>query len=412
MKAIRFLAFVTAAGACSLVPCASGQSSFARIHDFQGESPIGLTAHGGVLYGSSYDGHCGTVFQLQPPAGGSVESAGAWTESVLYTFTGINGDACGPLTPLAVGPLGVIYGTSIAGGGIILGGTVFELEPPTSPDAAWTEKVLHSFSGPDGTTPFTGVVRGLDGALYGTASGGGTYDSGCVFRLDPPAAPGGAWIETVLYDFPQGYAAGAVPVSLTLGDRGVLYGATELGGRSRIGAGTVFQLSPPTTPGGSWTETVLHSFTGFADGSTPYWPAVGSDGTIYGTTFGTTLIGGYEGPYGFGTVFQLLPQAEPGGTWAKTTLHQFGWGRGFGPDSPLILRNGNIFGTVSLPAGGAVFELQPPSTPGGAWNRIILHLFTNGQTPYGALVMDESGALYGSTKTFPQPSGTVYRIKP
>ncbi len=301
----------------------------------------------------------------------------------------------------------------IGGGGPTLSGTVFELTPPLSPGAVWTERLLLSFSNLEGTTPFTGVVRGPDGALYGTTSGGGTYDSGLVFKLQPPAAPGGAWTETVLYEFPGGLAlAGAGPVSLTLADNGVLYGTTEFGGTAQTSSGTLFELSPPSTSGGPWTEAVLHSFRGFSDGSTPYWPAVGSDGTVYGTTFGTTWVGTYIGPLGVGTVFQLLPPAQPGGEWLKTTLHQFGWGRMFGPDSPLILRNGNIYGTTSSPEGGALFELQPPSTPGGDWNTIILHLFTNGETPYGSLAMDDSGAIFGTTMTVGHPSGTAYKVVP
>ena len=87
-------------------------------------------------------------------------------------------------------------------------------------------------------------------------------------------------------------------------------------------------------------------------------------------------------------------------------------GQKFGPDSPLILRNGNIYGTTSSPEGGALFELQPPSTPGGDWNTIILHLFTNGETPYGSLAMDDSGAIFGTTMTVGHPSGTAYKVVP
>jgi hypothetical protein len=334
---------------------------------------------------------------------------------VLYSFTGVNGDACEPLAGPAVGADGALYGATYAGGAYLYG-TVFELQPPPVPGGAWTEKILYTFTGgSDGGSPFGGVVIGPDGALYGTTTDG-AYLSGSVFRLQPPATPGGTWTETVLYNFPYGSSAnGDIPVSLTIGDRGVLYGTTILGGSAEASAGTIFQLTPPDTPGGAWVETVLYSFQGGDDGSTPWWPVtVTSDGSVYGTTFGTTWIGPYTGPYGVGTVFALTPPAAPGGTWTKTTLHQFGGGDLWGPDSPVKVRGGNVYGTTPWPGGGLVFELQPPASPGGPWTKTILHEFKDGESPRGGFVMDESGAIYGVTSRWSNPTlaGTVYTIKP
>jgi hypothetical protein len=99
-----------------------------------------------------------------------------------------------------------------------------------------------------------------------------------------------------------------------------------------------------------------------------------------------------------GTVFKLTPPASPGGDWTKTILHQFGQGELHGPSSPVILHNGNIYGTTTSPNGGFAFELQPPASPGGGWTANFLHEFTGGEMPGGALAMDGIGALYGATQ--------------
>ena len=87
-----------------------------------------------------------------------------------------------------------------------------------------------------------GVTLGANGALYGTTTAGGISNAGTVYSLTPPAAPGGAWTETVLWSF-MGGADGADPVAgLAIGENGVLYGTTSSGGVSN--AGTVFALKP------------------------------------------------------------------------------------------------------------------------------------------------------------------------
>jgi uncharacterized repeat protein (TIGR03803 family) len=88
---------------------------------------------------------------------------------------------------------------------------------------------------------------------------------------------------------------------VAIGDGGVLYGTTEAGGTAS--SGTVFSLTPPATPGGVWTETVLHSFIGGrTDGEGPR-GRLTVDGT--GLLYGTTYNGGAD--YQPGTVFSLTP---------------------------------------------------------------------------------------------------------
>jgi hypothetical protein len=204
---------------------------------------------------------------------------------------------------------------------------VYELTPPATQGGAWAETTIHTFTGPpsDGGGSEAALAEGPDGVLYGTTYYGGSgtpcdfspylSGSGCgtVFQLTPPTAPGGAWTESVIYNFTGLNGDGGYPSSsVVVGKNGVLYGTTQYGGGSTSaspcssagvsGCGTAFQLTPPSAPGGAWTETILHSFTGQdGDGSTPLAGlALSSTGVLYGTTSA-------GGTAGNGTVFAIVP---------------------------------------------------------------------------------------------------------
>jgi uncharacterized repeat protein (TIGR03803 family) len=261
----------------------------------------------GTLYGASNLGGgnptgcyaslgCGALFEVAPPSA----PGGAWMAAVLHNFTG-GSDGGSPSASPIIGPKGELYGTTWYGGTSNLG-TVYELTPPASPGGAWTETVLHAFTGlnGDGASPWAGLVIGKNGQLYGTTVAGGTSNNGTVFELTPPASPGGAWLETVLYSFAGG-SDGAYPqADVVIGKDGVLYGTTLEGG-TPCGCGTVFALKPPASQGAAWTERVLYSFTDSSDGGYPWASLViGKNGALYGTT-------STSGPSGYGTWFQLTP---------------------------------------------------------------------------------------------------------
>ncbi|HEY6765256.1 MAG TPA: choice-of-anchor tandem repeat GloVer-containing protein [Candidatus Sulfotelmatobacter sp.] len=210
------------------------------------------------------------------------------------------------MAPVVIGSGGVLYGTTARsnnGQGL---GTVFSLTPPATQGGSWTETILHEFSGPpgDGEFPLAGLLIGKGGALYSTTFSGGNGTGGCcgtVFSLTAPISQGGSWTESILHNFTGSGGDGDFPVDLVLGGGGVLYGTTELGGTS--GQGTVFSLKPPASHTGSWTETVLYSFTGTSgDGSSPQAGLV-IDGT--GLLYGTTVHGGSSSNDGI--VFSLTP---------------------------------------------------------------------------------------------------------
>jgi hypothetical protein len=150
---------------------------------------------------------------------------------------------------------------------------------------ATTEKLVYTFLGsPDGVIPAGGLVADATGNLYGTTEYGGfeNFCCGTVFELSPPATSGGAWTETILHTF--GSNEGSFPTGTLIFDKaGNLYGTT-FGDAGTSYGGSVFELSPPTTPGGAWTETLLHIFNG-SDGDRPSGKlAIDAQGNIYGTT--------------------------------------------------------------------------------------------------------------------------------
>jgi uncharacterized repeat protein (TIGR03803 family) len=253
----------------------------------------------------------------------------------LYPQSGLVFDAAGNLysTTSDEGPLG--------------DGSAFEL---TFNGSGWTETTIHAFDGPDGSTLKPTSILDASGNLYGTAQTGGTYGAGTVWELTPQVD--GSWTETTLYSFTGG-RDGANPVmqsGLISDSAGNLYGATQNGGAH--GDGTVFELSP--LAGGTWGETVLHSFRG-RDGSGPQ---AGLIFDVAGNLYGETFYGGADND---GVVFKLTPGAS--GSWSETVLHSFHGGDGSNPRFGLVLDAvGNLYGTTYAGGhygDGTVFEITP-----------------------------------------------------
>lgn len=377
-----------------------------------------LVGQNGTLYGTAggggSDGY-GVVFSLTPPA----QAGLPWTETILDNF-GPSNWAQGETPNSLMAYHGVLYGTTAYAGNSGQG-TAFSLTPPATPSGAWSVAVLHSFGGAsDGASPGGPLLVGKGGVLYGTTLGGGTGScsflpgAGCgtVFSLKPPASPGSSWSETVLHSFQPSGADGIGPnagLVFGLGDR--LYGTTHDGGIS--GVGTVFSLTPPTIPGGKWTETILYNFTGGSDGLDPASGLViGRGGVLYGTT----NLGGSSGS---GTVFSLTPPLAGRGNWTLATLYSFPGGTGGDlPAATLLLaKNRVLVGTTTgvFSGSGTVFALKPPATEGAPWMEITLHSFSgsDGASPAAGLVFGSGGILYGTTAAGGTAgSGTVFSLVP
>ena len=119
---------------------------------------------------------------LIPPA----TAGDAWTERTLWIFGSVAGDGESPNQVIAHN--GALFGTTI-GGGASRGGTVFQLTPPATSGASWTETILHAFTfgsgSTDGNSPNSGVIVGPGGALYGTTLNGGAGGDGAAYSVTP-----------------------------------------------------------------------------------------------------------------------------------------------------------------------------------------------------------------------------------
>jgi uncharacterized repeat protein (TIGR03803 family) len=230
----------------------------------------------GNLFGTATEGGAhnhGLVYRL-------TRHANSWTETVLHDFT-CHADGCDSQSSLVLDSAGNVYGeATYSSPGF---GLAFEISPAAG--GRWKYVVLHKFlGGADGADPLGPLTFDANGNLYGTtARGGGTsscFGAGCgtVFELSPNSS--GGWAETILHSF-TGEPDGDDPVSGVITDAGNFYGVTYQGGAANLGA--VFKLSPE----GTWTESILHSFSGPpSDGENPDFGAlvIDGDGNLYGTT--------------------------------------------------------------------------------------------------------------------------------
>jgi hypothetical protein len=364
-----------------LTPQANGQWKETVLYTFTGGtdgcSPSSnlIFDAAGNLYGTTsgyedgYDGcNNGTVFELLPGAND------AWTFKLLYGFEDYGATPGG----LVLDKAGNLYGPTLLGGSSGWG-SVFELSPRSN--GTWVETVLYSFDNTDGSFPVGSLIFDKAGNLYGITAQGGTgncnhYGCGVVFELS--REKNGQWTQTVLYNFND--ADGANPAAGLIADaNGNLYGTTESGGfaggeclggglpvRSVPGScGLVFEMAKGAN--GTWTETVLHYFSGnHGDGNYPAgtltFDAVGN---LYGTTeLGGVVSGSDCEKYGCGTVFELSPGVNGG--WTETVVHRFGLVYGADgefPEAGVILdKAGNLYGDT-VNGGtydvGTVFEITP-----------------------------------------------------
>jgi len=249
-----------------------------------------------------------------------------------------------------------------------------------------SEQVIYTLTGgADGSGP-TGLVEDEAGNLYGTAFSGGSEQAGTVFELSPPTEPGGTWTETTHYTFLYSQIQNGVgPAAGMVRDgSGNLYGTTWLGGSGA--GGVVFKLSPPGQPGGTWTYSVLYDFSAPNDGSSPEAPlTMDAAGNLYGTT----VSGGNGGcAGGCGIVFKLARPTHPGGTWTETILYSFPGtfpGNGGTAGGVTLDANGVVYGTTVIFGGGGqgtVFRLTPPKSPHGHWTHQVLYAFAGGTDGY------------------------------
>src|SRR5580704_12276134 len=219
--------------------------------------------------------------------------------------------------------------------------------------------------------------------------GGGALILAALSAMQPASAQ-----FSTIYTFTGG-ADGGTPFANLLLNTGILYGTTSGGGAHN--AGTIFQVDTI-----SHEETVMHSFAGApTDGAAPFGGLIqDSAGNFYGTTYG-------GGAALLGTVFKLNTEDT------LTLLHSFTGppAEGSGPAGTLVMNKaGTMFGTTysggDTSGYGTVFQI----TTGGTY-KTGQSFAPDGALPRAGLLL-VSGDLYGTTYGGGAYlyGGTVYQV--
>jgi uncharacterized repeat protein (TIGR03803 family) len=357
----------------------------------------------------------------------------AWTDTVLYNFGSSPTDGNFSYGVPINDPYGNLYGTTMLGGsngwGAVYvlcapGVTGTDVSPCTTGLTSWTEYVLYSFRGsgfldgaqPDGTLVFNSQIAGRNLTLYGTTTiggsntcGKGNFGCGTVYELCAPSNAGGCggfntWTETVLHRF-TGSPDGKGPYAGLITDGlSNLYGTTGAGGNA-CNCGTVFKLraNPPL-----WTfpETVMHRFTGGpGDGSGPESVLCCNTNGAIQYFYGTTSVGGSNND---GVVFRIRNI----GVFPEAILWNFcswtGCTDGQNAVAGVKLLGGNVYGMTISGGAHGVGEVYELTSPFNALSMNVLYSFTgssnggpssDGSFPISDVIFDGSNNLYGTTQT-------------
>jgi uncharacterized repeat protein (TIGR03803 family) len=358
------------------------------VYAFPGIAGGQFPYNGGIILGPDGRLYSTTEYGGSHGAGVLYQLDGNGHERVLYTFDLMTANGYGQPTGNVIrDSAGNFYGTTFIGQADVGYGFGVVYKVNTSGCAT----LLHNFTnGADGGNPYGGVILDAKGNVYGTASGGGASGDGVVFGIDTSGK------ETVLYSFTGGTDGGFPFGSLISDSAGNFYGTTNGGGAA--GAGVVFKLDR------SGNETVLYSFTGGADGGFPLAGLIrDSAGNFYGTTNG-------GGASSAGVVFKLDTSGN------ETVLHTFTGGADGGFPLWVVLARdsgGDLYGTTA--GGGAanegvVFKIDKSG------NESVLHSFTGGAdggNPYTGVILGPEKQLYGVTSSGGKANvGVVFEIKP
>jgi uncharacterized repeat protein (TIGR03803 family) len=338
--------------------------------------------------------------------------AQAQTLTTLYSFCSQTNcaDGDGSTAPLVQGTDGNLYGETAYGGGSVgnnacgsIGcGTIFKITPQGTLTTVYTFCLSGSSPCPDGGGPEGGLVLATDGNFYGVTAGGGANDRGTVFKI----TPAGKLTTLHTFDYTDGWVGQGS--GLIQAANGNFYGTTFYGGAN--GEGTVFEITA------SGTFTSLYSFptdTQCAFCTGPNGLTQGSDGNIYGTTWGGGVTHNCNAGSTSGTFFKLTPAGT------LTTLAVFCRLTGFKPNSTLVqAANGNFYSTTGLGGistqadQGTVYEMTPNGSITSLYSFCLQTDCPDGKTPIG-LAMGTDGNFYGTTELANADyKGTIYEITP
>ncbi len=338
-----------------------------------------IPAADGNLYGVSMDGGLGV--QYTGMGNGSlysvaIDPATRQGSTTLLHSLGVYEDGANSQCSPVLGADGNLYGVTFSGG-ILNQGVFYQ----TSPTGGY--QILHVFSqyAQEGQNP-TGVIQGPDGNFYGTCATGGQYGAGTVWMMD------GSGNLTVLYSF-SGSDGSSPNGRLLVGADGSLYGTTVSGGAA--GFGTVFTL---TMNGSGFTD--LHDFDPAIgnDGASPYAGLVqDASGTLYGAASS-------RGANGCGAFFKL----NTDGT-GYALLHSLTSAEGSNPYGSPILVGSALYAVCKSGANGYGSLVSVDTASGTAGVVRAFNYVTDGGYPQGDLSLGPDGSFYGTNSDGGHSSG-------
>jgi hypothetical protein len=323
-----------------LIPGAGGTSpQYSNIYLFTGGADGGnptakpTVTNAGIVYGynSGISGGGGIVFALSPPA----QQGQPWTFVTIYNFASRGGSL-----PYSGYPL-LYRDKSLYGLAGTNANAVFQLSPPAKGGTDWTETTLYTFK--PGETVL-GLVS--DGALgfFAITAPTQTYQGGRVVSLNPPANGHGKWTQTTIASFHSSKTFDS-PNGLIAAPTGNLY--------LIFGKG-IYELTPPQSGSTKWPVSKIATLK--AAGYGPSTIETGWHGSLIVTIYGDQDFFG-------GVVFQLTPPSDGGTTWTPTLLTNFNK-NSFPSSNPIdaVGAPGNVvYGAVNNTYdNGAVFGLYPP----------------------------------------------------
>ena len=367
----------------------------------------------GAFYGTTTSGgpqDAGTVFRVM-------------TNGVLEIIASFNGDSGAPHAGLSLGHAGAFYGTTTYGGAHGKG-IVFRV----TTNGTLTTLASLEYGASSGGGYQEGLTLAGDGAFYGTTPGGGSNDSGSVFRVSTDGrlttlasfaktngvwpvgrltlAPDGALYGVTAYTFTEGYSTGGpstifrvttngilTPLAnsythasdLTVGSDGALYGTDSI-----YPNGVIFRVT---------TEGIYSPFVWFdgTNGAGPGGLVLGTDGALYGTS-------GAGGANNRGTLFRVTTNG------VLSTVRSFASADGAGSRVGLVIGiEGNFYGITADGGGGngTIYRVAPD----GGFQLLAVFTDPNGSCPHAGLVVGNDGVFYGTTTSGGSHGlGTVFRV--
>ncbi|MGH9495983.1 MAG: choice-of-anchor tandem repeat GloVer-containing protein [Candidatus Sulfotelmatobacter sp.] len=286
----------------------------------------GSEPYGGLLLGADGNFYGTTAFGDTVNDGALFRITRSGVYTVLHDFAG-DADGRDPLAPPIQASDGNLYGGTVGN----VNSTIYQYS------RTGVFSTIYQFDQAHGFGVVGQLIQGADGSLYGTATGGGVHNCGTIFKLSR------AGVIFKAYSFPCGQGGSSPNSALLQASDGNFYGTATAGGTGNVGI--AFKMTP------TGKVSILHNFQdGTSDGSQPVGALTqGTDGNLYGTTFG-------GGKSGAGTLFQITTAG------AYSLLYSFVPTIGEGPQAGLRQHtNGKFYGTTTLGGAfdsGAVYSLD------------------------------------------------------